>query len=115
MERYIKKLKTFMMMGDLLVPLSTCKRMQVSTIIFPTDCSMIYSIGFNGQPRGLSNDRCNNEDGEYGCGCLHSEQNALMKFNADVAKPSLLYVTCLPCIRCASLIINCSKIVGVLY
>jgi len=104
-----------MAMGDLLIPLSTCKRLQVSTIIFPTDCSMVYSIGFNGQPRGIDNNKCNGQDGEYGCGCLHAEQNALMKFNMDTSKPSLLYVTYPPCIRCASLILNCTKIIGVLY
>lgn len=113
MNRYLKKLNTFIEMGKLLVPLSTCKRLQVSAIIFPTDCSAIYSIGYNGPSRGLSNDHCTGEIGR--CGCVHAEANAIAKFNNNVAKPSIMFVTTTPCLSCAGLILNCTNIQGVIY
>lgn len=113
MNRYTKKIKTFMMMGKLLASLSTCKRLQVAAIIFPTDCSSVYAIGYNGPSRGLLNDSCRNIEGK--CGCVHAEVNAIAKFNNDIAKPSLLYTTHTPCLPCAGLILNCTNIRGVIW
>ena len=113
MDRYVEKIKTFIMMGKLLVSLSTCKRLQVAAIIFPVDCSALYAIGYNGPSRGLPNDSCRNIEGR--CGCAHAEANAIAKFNNDIAKPSLLYSTHTPCLFCASLILNCTNIKGVLW
>ncbi len=113
MNRYTEKIEIFIMMGKLLVSLSTCKRLQVATIIFPTDCSSVYAIGYNGPSRGLPNDSCSNVKGK--CGCVHAEINAIAKFNNDIAKPSLLYCTHTPCRPCASLILNCATIKGVIW
>jgi len=113
MHRYAEKIKTFIAIGKLLAPLSTCKRLKVSAIIFPVDCSAIYALGYNGPPRGLSNDSCNDVEGE--CGCAHAEGNAIAKFNNNVARPSILYTSFAPCHWCSSLIINCDKIVGIIY
>ena len=113
MERYKTKIQTFIMMGKLLVSLSTCKRLQVAAIIFPTDCSSVYAIGYNGPSRGLPNDSCRNVEGR--CGCVHAEANAIAKFNNDITKPSLLYSTYMPCLACAGLILNCTSIKGVIW
>ena len=102
-----------MNLGTRLVKLSTCKRLQVGAMIFPVDCSAVYAIGYNGPSKGLSNDECTGEEGE--CGCVHAEANAVVKFNNDLAKPSLLYSTRLPCGRCAALILNCTNIVGIIW
>lgn len=100
-------------MGDELSKLSTCKRLQVGAIVFPVDCSAIYSIGYNGPSKGLPNDSCTGKEGD--CGCVHAETNAALKFNNDVSKPSILFSTRLPCPRCAALILNCSNIIGVIW
>jgi len=113
MERYLEKLKTFIQIGKIIAPLSTCKRLQVGSIIFPTDCSMIYAIGYNGQPRQMPNDGCSKEAGN--CGCVHAEVNAVIKFDNNFAKSSLLYTTTLPCLACARMILNCTSIVGVIW
>jgi len=113
MQRYLLKLRTFVYIGDELSELSVCKRKQVAAIVFPTDCSRIYAIGYNGPPRGFPNDTCSNEEGN--CGCVHAEANAIAKFNSETAKPSIMYVTCRPCVHCAGLILNCDKIVGLIW
>ena len=113
MDRYIKKLKTFIKIGKALESLSTCKRLQVGCIIFPVDCSAIYSIGYNGPSKLRNNDSCTSEQGN--CGCVHAEINALVKFNNDFVKSSLLYTTKSPCIDCARLILNCTSIKGVIW
>lgn len=113
MERYVKKIRALCSVGERLAELSTCKRLRIGAIIFPVDCSAIYSIGYNGPSRGLPNDSCTGETGH--CGCVHAEANAVVKFNNDVAKPSILYSTRLPCERCAALVLNCTNIVGVIW
>jgi len=113
MDRYLKKIRALTSIGDELAKLSACKRLQVGAIIFPVDCSAIYSIGYNGPSKGLSNDLCTGEEGD--CGCVHAEANAVVKFNNDLAKPSILYTTKLPCKSCAALILNCTNIIGVIW
>ena len=113
MERYLKKIRALTSVGQQLAELSTCKRLQVGAIIFPVDCSAIYAIGYNGPSRGLPNDSCTGK--ENACGCVHAEANAVVKFNNDISKPSILYSTRLPCARCAALILNCTNIIGVVW
>jgi len=113
MDRYVEKLKTMVAMGKCLAHLSTCKRDKVSAIIFPTDCTSVYAIGYNGPPRGLSNDRCSGEEGR--CGCVHAEANAIAKFSNDQSKPSILFSTRAPCVACAGLILNCYNIRGIIF
>ena len=106
--RYKEKISTFMRFADDLSKLSTCKRPDRKTgcIIFPGDCSQIYSIGYNGPARGLPNDSCSGEPGN--CGCAHAEANAVTKLG-DV-KGAMLYTTRVPCKICAGIIINSNKI-----
>ena len=113
MERYIKKIRAICSIGNELAKLSTCKRLQVGAIIFPTDCSAIYAIGYNGPARGLPNDSCTEEEGH--CVCVHAEANAIIKFQDLSSKPSLLFSTRLPCPQCVSFILNCPSIIGVIW
>jgi len=113
MERYLKKLLTMIEIGDRLAPLSMCKRQSVSAIVFPVDCSAVYSIGYNGPAKGISNFSCSGKEGE--CGCIHAEMNAIAKYSNDTSKPSIISITASPCIICAGLILNCSNIVGVVF
>lgn len=93
--------------------LSTCKRKAVGSIIVPTDFSQIYSIGYNGPVRNLSNEACENLQGQ--CGCVHAEANAVAKFNPLTNKACVLISTTCPCRKCAELIINCGAINFVVY
>lgn len=79
---------------------STCKRLQVGSIITDDDFSNIYSMGYNGGYAGDSNETCTGEPGK--CGCLHSEINALIKKTGG----DVMFVTSSPCIMCAKAIIN---------
>ena len=114
MERYLRKIRALCSLGEPLAKLSTCKRLQVGAIIFPVDCSAVYAIGYNGPSRGLPNDSCDEEAVGH-CGCVHAEANAVVKFNNDAAKPSLLYSTHLPCLACSAMILNCTNVVGVVW
>lgn len=95
-----------------LASLSTCKRAQVGAIVIPPNYSQIYSIGYNGPPRGTDNSSCTNRKGE--CGCVHAEANAMIKLRAEVEGLTLLTTTS-PCVHCAGLIINDGRIDRVVY
>jgi len=101
--------------GDDLAKLSDCKRQQQGAVIFPVDCSMVYSIGYNGPARGRSNTSCLGEDAVGFCGCAHAECNAVAKFNPHSAKESVMYCTTEPCAWCANAILNAGRIRGIIY
>jgi len=82
---------------------STCKRMQFGCVITSEDMTQIYGFGYNGTARGFPNDDCTGEQGA--CGCLHSEQNALIKVRVNDPR-KVVFVTGQPCMMCAKLIIN---------
>jgi dCMP deaminase len=107
-DRDLIKVLKFVAMGKLLAPLSTCKRLQVASIIFPFDCSGVYAVGYNGPARGRPNDSCTGEEGC--CTCVHAEVNAIAKILPIQPKPSILYTTHRPCLTCAGLILNCKAI-----
>ncbi len=114
MKRYKNKIMTMCGFGDDLAVFSACKRLQVGCVIFPTDCSAVYSIGYNGPARGIPNDSCTGEATQ--CGCAHAEANAISKLNPDVLRPCLIYTTTEPCPVCTPLILNLAPpIVGILY
>lgn len=78
---------------------STCLKRKVGCIITNKEKTNITAIGYNGSIRGGIN-YC--ESGLSGkCGCIHAEQNALLKGNGPI-----LYVTTVPCENCAKLLIN---------
>lgn len=78
---------------------STCLKRKVGCVITNNEKTNITAIGYNGSIRGGTN-YC--ESGLSGkCGCIHAEQNALLKGNGPI-----LYVTTVPCENCAKLLIN---------
>lgn len=99
MTRRISVFKRFVV--DL-ATLSKCTERQVAAVITDKNMSQVYSIGLNGGPKGLADCLCV-IDGKYGC--IHAEQNALIKcMNDDPDK--VMFVTLSPCKQCAAAIIN---------
>ena len=82
--------------------LSKCTERKVAAVITDKDMTQVYSIGLNGGPRGLADCLCI-IDGKYGC--IHAEQNALIKCLSD-APDKVMFVTLAPCKQCAAAIIN---------
>lgn len=82
---------------------STCKRLQVGSVIVTADLQQVLAIGYNGTGKGMPNDSCTGERGT--CGCLHSEVNALIKCGRQ-HPDKVLFVTDSPCPMCAKAIIN---------
>ena len=92
-----------MRMAEELAKRSTCARNQVGTVIASPDLSQVLGVGYNGNARGLPN-RCDStEPGK--CGCIHSEQNALIKAGAQLPG-KVMFVTTSPCVMCAKMTIN---------
>lgn len=109
--RWRNKFDTFREFAHRLAELSTCKRAQCGAVTFPTDFSRVASIGYNGPAHGRSNASCTKEEGN--CSCAHAEGNAAVKISGDI--PLIMYCTTLPCPYCANMIINCRKIIAVVY
>jgi dCMP deaminase len=103
--------EVYMRMAQELAKRSTCARNQVGTVIASPDLSQVLGVGYNGNARGLPN-RCDStEPGK--CGCIHSEQNALIKAGAQLPG-KVMFVTTSPCVMCAKMTIN-TNVVRVFY
>ena len=84
-----------------------------------SDDNKILSIGYNGFPKGCSDDEISWErEGEYTetkypyvC---HGELNAILNYTGSTLKQSRIYVTLFPCNECAKAIIQ-SGIKEVIY
>lgn len=83
---------------------STCRRLNVGCVITNLEGTSIVSMGYNGNARGLP-DGCDSAE-PGACGCLHAEENALLK--APYGHALVLYTTATPCLMCAKRIINSS-------
>src|ERR1700737_3222371 len=94
--------EVYMRMAEELAKRSTCARNQVGTVITTGDLTQVLGIGYNGNARGLPNACDSVVPGN--CGCLHSEQNCLVKAGAQQAG-KLLFVTVSPCVMCAKMIV----------
>jgi dCMP deaminase len=95
--------EVYMRMAEELAKRSTCARNQVGTVITTADLTQVLGIGYNGNARGLPN-RCDS-DQPGGCGCVHSEANALLKAGAQTPGKRM-FVTVAPCVMCAKMIVN---------
>ena len=95
--------EVFMRMAEELAKRSTCARSQVGTVITNPDLTQVLGVGYNGNARGLPNACDGTEPGR--CGCIHSEQNALIKAGAQ-EHGKVMFVTLSPCVMCAKMIIN---------
>ncbi len=92
---------------------STCSRLNVGTVITSTDYRKVLAIGYNGNAAGLPN-RCDRTEAGN-CGCLHSEENAVINCDSPRAMEKHVFVTHLPCIACAKRLINLGGVKRVYY
>ena len=92
---------------------STCKRLQVGTVITTTDYRKVLAVGYNGNASGLP-DTCDRDE-PGNCGCLHSEENAAINCDAPRQTDKYVFVTHLPCIACAKRLINLGNVLEVIY
>ena len=97
--------EVYLRMAEELAKRSTCARLQVGTVITTPDLTQVVGIGFNGNARGLPN-RCDSDEPGR-CGCIHSEQNALIKAGAQLPG-KVMFVTSSPCVMCAKMVVNCN-------
>ncbi len=95
--------EVYMRMAEELAKRSTCSRLQVGTVITDSALEAVVSIGYNGNARGFPN-RCDS-DTPGACGCIHSEQNAVVKADGHLRK-KVAFVTASPCVMCAKLLIQ---------
>src|SRR5256885_4686063 len=95
--------EVYMRMAEELAKRSTCARLQVGTVITTPDLTQVLGIGYNGNARGLPN-RCDATT-PGPCGCLHSEQNALIKAGAQLPGKGM-FVSASPCVMFAKMAIN---------
>jgi dCMP deaminase len=95
--------EVYMRMAEELAKRSTCARLQVGTVITDPQLENVVAIGYNGNVRGFPN-RCDSpEPGK--CGCIHSEQNALVKAPGQM-RDKVAFVTASPCVACAKLMVQ---------
>ena len=92
---------------------STCKRLKVGTVITSTDYRKVLAVGYNGNATGLPNTCDRDEPGN--CGCLHSEENAVINCDSPRHVEKLAFVTHLPCVSCAKRLINLGNVQAVYY
>ena len=94
----------FMKLALNLAERSTCSRKQVGCVITSPDYSQVYGIGYNGSAKGFPN-KCDRET-PGNCGCLHAEDNALLKVSEPSYVEKYAFITLSPCETCAKRIIN---------
>jgi dCMP deaminase len=92
---------------------STCHRLKVGTVITSTDFRKVLAVGYNGNATGLHNGCDRSEPGN--CGCLHSEENAVINCDAPRQVEKLVFVTHLPCVQCAKRLINLGNVKAIYY
>ncbi len=83
---------------------STCSRLQVGCVVTSADYTQVLGVGYNGGARGQKNCCDTSEPGN--CGCLHSEDNCLIKVSSGPEVPKIMFVTHMPCSYCAKRIVN---------
>ncbi len=92
---------------------STCCRLQVGTVITSTDFRKVLAVGYNGNATGLANQCDRDEAGN--CGCLHSEENAVINCDSPRHVEKIVFVTHLPCVQCSKRLINLGNVKAVYY
>ena len=106
-------LEIYMDLAFSLARRSTCKRLHVGTVITTTDFRKVLSVGYNGNASGLPNTCDRDETGN--CGCLHSEENAIINCDSPRNTEKYIFVTHLPCSGCAKRLINMGGVQKVFY
>ena len=105
--------EVYLMLARTLARRSTCRRLQVGTVITSTDFRKVLAIGYNGNAAGLPN--CCDRDEPGNCGCLHSEENAVINCDAPRSIEKIVFVTHLPCVQCAKRLINLGNVRKIYY
>ena len=95
--------EVYMRMAEELAKRSTCARLKVGTVITDRHLENVLAIGYNGNARSFPNECDTPTPGA--CGCIHSEQNALVKAPGGV-RDKVAFVTASPCVACAKLLIQ---------
>lgn len=103
----------YMKLAFLLSERSTCVRLKVGTVITSTDFRKVLAVGYNGNATGLENHCDRDEPGN--CGCLHSEENAVINCDSPRSVEKVVFVTHLPCVQCAKRLINLGNVKQVYY
>lgn len=106
-------LEIYLRLADSLAKRSTCKRLHVGTVITTTDFRKVLAVGYNGNASGLHN-ACDREEAGN-CGCLHSEENAVINCDSPRHIEKIVFVTHLPCVMCAKRLINLGNVKQVYY
>ena len=91
----------------------TCKRLKVGTVITSVDFRKVLAVGYNGNATGLPNTCDRDEAGN--CGCLHSEENAVINCDTPRSVAKLVFITHHPCVACAKRLINLGNVKRVVY
>ncbi|KFH01549.1 cytidine and deoxycytidylate deaminase zinc-binding region domain-containing protein [Toxoplasma gondii MAS] len=105
----------FMRLTFLASTRSNCMKRRVGAIV--ARGNRVIATGYNGTPSQAANcnaggcARCNDPSVSQGraleaCECIHAEANALLEAGRDRAMNGTLYVTCLPCLGCAKLVVQ---------
>lgn len=95
--------EVYMRMAEELAKRSTCARLSVGTVITDRNLENVVAIGYNGNARRFPNECDGPTPGA--CGCIHSEQNALVKAPGGMPD-KVAFVTASPCVTCAKLLIQ---------
>jgi dCMP deaminase len=103
----------YLQLAHTLAERSTCLRLKVGTVITSTDYRKVLAVGYNGNATGLPN-RCDRDE-PGNCGCLHSEENAVINCDAPRSTEKVVFVTHLPCVMCAKRLINLGNVRDVYY
>jgi len=103
----------YLQLAKTLARRSTCNRLQVGTVITSTDFRKVLAIGYNGNATGLPN--CCDRDEPGNCGCLHSEENAVINCDSPRSVEKFVFVTHLPCVACAKRLINLGNVKKIYY
>ncbi|KAA3616306.1 MAG: hypothetical protein DWQ05_11235 [Calditrichaeota bacterium] len=105
--------KVYMQFAETIAQRSTCKRLQVGTVITSSDYRKVLAVGYNGNATGLPN-TCDSEI-PGNCGCLHSEENAVINCDSPRETEKYVFVTHLPCTMCAKRLINLGNVRKIFY
>ena len=103
----------YLQLAATLAKRSTCCRLQVGTVITSEDFRKVLAVGYNGNATGLPNNCDRDEVGN--CGCLHSEENAVINCDSPRYIPKYVFVTHRPCVGCAKRLINLGNVKKVFY
>jgi dCMP deaminase len=105
--------QVYMNFAEAISQRSSCERLQVGTVITTPDFRKVLSIGYNVNAAGLKNGCDRDEPGN--CGCLHSEENAVINCDSPRYVQKVIFVTHLPCAMCAKRIINLGNVIRVIF